>query len=38
MLTDQTFAALERLGHLKAQGVLSEEEFAEQKRRVLGIN
>jgi hypothetical protein len=29
-------AQLRELGELKAQGVLSEEEFAAQKRRILG--
>ncbi|MEU2336106.1 SHOCT domain-containing protein [Streptomyces sp. NPDC006654] len=27
---------LKQLGELKAQGILTEEEFAEQKRRILG--
>jgi Short C-terminal domain len=29
-------AQLRELGELKSQGVLSEEEFATQKRRILG--
>lgn len=33
---DDTLAQLERLGQLKAQGVLSEEEFAAQKAKILG--
>jgi Short C-terminal domain len=33
--TDDALAQLERLGRLREQGVLSEEEFAEQKRRIL---
>ena len=33
---DAKLAQLRELGELKSQGVLSEEEFAEQKRRILG--
>jgi hypothetical protein len=33
---DQVLAQLKDLGDLKAQGVLSEEEFETQKRRILG--
>jgi hypothetical protein len=33
---DAKLAQLKELGELKAQGVLSEEEFASQKRRILG--
>ena len=33
---DAKLAQLKQLGELKSQGVLSEEEFAEQKRRILG--
>jgi len=33
---DDKLAQLERLGQLKAQGILSEEEFAEQKAAILG--
>jgi len=33
---DDKLAQLERLGQLKAQGVLSEEEFAQQKAAILG--
>lgn len=32
---DEKLAALERLGQLKAQGILTEEEFAEQKAKIL---
>jgi hypothetical protein len=31
-----TLAQLERLGQLKAQGILTEEEFAQQKAQILG--
>ncbi len=34
--TDDVIAQLERLGQLKAQGILTEEEFAAQKAKVLG--
>jgi hypothetical protein len=33
---DAKLAQLRELGELKSQGVLSEEEFAAQKRRILG--
>ena len=33
---DDMLGQLERLGDLKERGVLSEAEFAEQKRRILG--
>lgn len=33
--TDDLYAQLERLGALKAQGVLTEEEFAVQKAKIL---
>lgn len=33
---DDTLAQLERLGALKAQGILTEEEFAAEKAKVLG--
>ena len=32
---DDKLAALERLGALKAQGILTEEEFAQQKAQIL---
>jgi len=32
---DDMFAQLERLGTLKAQGILTEEEFAAQKAKIL---
>jgi hypothetical protein len=35
--TDETLAQLEKLGQLKQQGILTEEEFQEQKRKLLGI-
>jgi hypothetical protein len=34
---DEQLTQLERLAALKQQGVLSEAEFAEQKRRILGF-
>jgi len=34
---DDTLAQLERLGQLKAQGILTEEEFALQKAKILGM-
>ena len=34
--TDTKLSRLRELGELKSQGVLTEEEFAEQKRRILG--
>jgi hypothetical protein len=33
---DDVITQLERLGALKAQGILTEEEFAEQKAKLLG--
>jgi hypothetical protein len=33
---DAKLAQLKELGELKSQGVLSEAEFQEQKRRILG--
>ena len=33
---DAKIAQLRELGELKSQGVLTEQEFAEQKRRILG--
>lgn len=33
---DDTLAQLERLGQLKAQGILTEDEFAAQKSKILG--
>ena len=33
---DTKIAQLKELGELKSQGVLSEEEFAAQKQRILG--
>jgi hypothetical protein len=35
---DATIEALERLARLREQGVLTDQEFAEQKRRVLGAD
>lgn len=35
-LTDDTVAQLEQLAQLKKDGILTEEEFAEQKARILG--
>jgi hypothetical protein len=34
-LTDQTIEQLQKLGDLKKQGVLTEEEFEEQKQKLL---
>jgi len=34
---DDVIAQLERLGALKAQGILTEEEFAAQKAKLLGM-
>jgi len=34
---DDVYAQLERLGALKAQGILTEEEFAAQKAKLLGL-
>jgi hypothetical protein len=33
---DAKLAQLKQLGELQSQGVLTEEEFAAQKRRILG--
>jgi hypothetical protein len=35
--TDDMFTQLERLAQLKAQGILTEEEFAAQKAKILGM-
>jgi hypothetical protein len=35
--TDDTIAQLQQLADLKAQGILTDEEFAAQKARVLGM-
>jgi hypothetical protein len=34
--TDDTITQLQKLGELKAQGILTEEEFAAQKAKILG--
>ena len=34
---EETLAQLERLGNLKAQGILTEEEFQAQKAKILGM-
>ena len=34
---DDTISQLERLGNLKAQGILTDEEFQAQKAKVLGM-
>src|SRR4051812_7431586 len=36
-VTDDTVAQLERLAQLKAQGILTDEEFAAQKAKLLGM-
>jgi Short C-terminal domain len=36
-ISDDTVSQLERLGKLREEGVLSEEEFAAEKAKVLGI-
>jgi hypothetical protein len=36
--TDDMIAQLEKLGQLKAQGILTEEEFAAQKQKLLGAS
>lgn len=36
--SDETIAQLEKLGQLKAQGILTEEEFAAQKAKLLGLS
>lgn len=35
--SDDTLAQLEKLGQLKQQGILTDEEFQEQKRKLLGM-
>jgi hypothetical protein len=35
--SDETLAQLEKLGQLKEQGILTDEEFQQQKRKLLGI-
>jgi hypothetical protein len=35
---DDMIAQLEKLGQLKAQGILTEEEFAAQKQKLLGAS
>ena len=35
-MTDDTIAQLQRLGELQKQGILTSEEFAQQKARILG--
>jgi hypothetical protein len=34
---DDSLAQLQKLGDLKAQGILTEEEFAAQKAKILGL-
>jgi hypothetical protein len=34
---EDVYVQLQKLGELKAQGILSEEEFAAKKRQVLGL-
>ena len=36
-ITEDTMAQLERLGQLKTEGILTEEEFASQKAKLLGL-
>lgn len=36
--SDETIAQLEKLGQLKAQGILTEEEFSAQKAKLLGLS
>ena len=36
-ITDDTMAQLERLGQLKSQGILTQEEFDAQKAKLLGL-
>lgn len=36
-MTEDTMAQLERLGQLKADGILTEEEFSAQKAKLLGL-
>ena len=35
-ITDDTIAQIQKLGELKTQGLLSDEEFEAQKRKLLG--
>jgi putative oligomerization/nucleic acid binding protein len=35
--TDEALAQLEKLAHLKEQGILTDEEFQQQKRKLLGM-
>jgi hypothetical protein len=35
--TDENLAQLEKLGQLREQGILTDEEFQQQKRKLLGI-
>lgn len=35
--TDEALAQLEKLAHLKDQGILTDEEFQQQKRKLLGM-
>ncbi len=35
--TDDQFAQLEKLGQLKAQGILTQEEFDAKKKQILGL-
>jgi hypothetical protein len=35
--SDEALAQLEKLGQLKAQGILTDEEFQQQKRKLLGM-
>jgi hypothetical protein len=35
--TDEALAQLEKLGQLKEQGILTDEEFQQQKRKLLGM-
>lgn len=34
---DDTYAELEKLGQLKAEGILTEEEFQAKKKQILGL-
>jgi Short C-terminal domain len=36
-MTDDTVAQLERLGKLRQEGILTDEEFAAQKAKILGM-
>jgi Short C-terminal domain len=35
--TDEAIAQLQKLGQLKEQGILTDEEFQQQKRKLLGM-